>query len=58
MASDLRIEFSDMQGLSFRNLKCMRQFATTYLDRTIVQAALAQITWYHHYHEHSVFPSC
>jgi hypothetical protein len=37
-----------MQGLSPRNLKYMQQFATAYLDRAIVQAALAQITWYHH----------
>ncbi|MCF2498173.1 PDDEXK nuclease domain-containing protein [Dyadobacter chenhuakuii] len=48
LASDLRNEFPDMQGLSPRNLKYMRQFATAYPDPTFVQAALAQITWYHH----------
>ena len=37
-----------MKGFSPRNLKYMRAFATTWPDRRIVQASLAQLTWYHH----------
>jgi predicted nuclease of restriction endonuclease-like (RecB) superfamily len=59
LATDLRKAFPDMKGFSSRNLKYMRAFADTYpafvqdppaqtdADR-IVQAPLAQITWYHH----------
>jgi hypothetical protein len=36
-----------MQGFSSRNLKYMRKFAEAYPDLTVVQAPLAQITWYH-----------
>lgn len=49
LASDLRKEFPNVQGLSPRNLKYMRQSANAYTDREFVQAALAQITWYHHH---------
>ena len=48
LAKDLKSEFADMQGLSVRNLKYMRQFAKAYSDPEFVQASLAQITWYHH----------
>lgn len=48
LALDLRLEFPDMKGLSKRNLQYMRAFAEAYPDFQIVQAALAQITWYHH----------
>lgn len=48
LAHDLKSEFPDMQGLSPRNLKYMRQFAAAYPSLDFVQAALAQITWYHH----------
>jgi predicted nuclease of restriction endonuclease-like (RecB) superfamily len=48
LARDLRIEFPDMLGLSPRNLKYMRAFADAYPDFSIVQAPLAQLTWYHH----------
>jgi hypothetical protein len=37
-----------MKGLSPRNLKYMRAFATAWPNREIVQEALAQIPWYHH----------
>ena len=37
-----------MGGLSARNLKYMRAFAPVWTDREIVQAPLAQLTWYHH----------
>lgn len=36
-----------MKGFSPRNLKYMRAFAESYPDEPIVQAVLAQITWYH-----------
>jgi predicted nuclease of restriction endonuclease-like (RecB) superfamily len=36
-----------MQGFSPRNLKYMRAFAAAWPDASIVQAPLAQITWYH-----------
>lgn len=48
ISNDLHYEFPDMQGLSARNLKYMRKFADTYPDFSIVQATLAQLTWYHH----------
>ena len=46
LAADLREDFSNMKGLSPRNLKYMRAFAAAWPNRTIVQEALAQITWY------------
>lgn len=48
LSYDLRRAFSDMAGLSARNLKYMRAFASAWTDREIVQAPLAQLTWYHH----------
>jgi predicted nuclease of restriction endonuclease-like (RecB) superfamily len=64
MVSDLKFEFPDMKGLSSRNVKYMRAFADAYPDfiivqgqpaqsqidseNKIVQAALAQLSWYHH----------
>jgi len=47
LSADLREAFPDMKGLSPRNLKYMRAFAQAWPDRSIVQEALAQITWYH-----------
>jgi len=47
MSYDLKEEFPDMNGFSPRNLKYMRKFAETWPEKKIVQAALAQITWYH-----------
>jgi len=47
LSVDLSDAFPDMQGLLPRNLKYMRKFAETWPDKTIVQASLAQITWYH-----------
>lgn len=48
LSYDLRQAFPDMSGLSARNLKYMRAFASAWSDREIVQASLAQLTWYHH----------
>jgi predicted nuclease of restriction endonuclease-like (RecB) superfamily len=47
LAGDLRDAYPDMKGLSPRNLKYMRAFCAAWPDRAIVQAPLAQITWYH-----------
>ncbi len=47
LSSDLQKEYPDMAGLSPRNLKYMRAFAAAWPERSIVQEALAQITWYH-----------
>ncbi len=48
LAADLREAFPEMKGFSPRNLKYMRAFAAAWPDRAIVQASLAQLTWYHH----------
>lgn len=47
LARDLHLSFPEMKGLSPRNLKYMRAFAEAWPEEPIVQAALAQITWYH-----------
>jgi predicted nuclease of restriction endonuclease-like (RecB) superfamily len=47
LAHDLKVAFSDMSGLSPRNLKYMRKFAEVWPEREFVQEALAQIPWYH-----------
>jgi len=47
LSADLRQAFPDMRGLSPRNLKYMRAFASAWPERRIVQEGLAQITWYH-----------
>jgi cold shock CspA family protein len=47
LSADLRAAFPEMQGFSPRNLKYMRAFAAAWADEAIVQAPLAQLTWYH-----------
>jgi predicted nuclease of restriction endonuclease-like (RecB) superfamily len=47
LAQDLRAAFPEMKGFSSRNLKYMRALAEAFPDKTFVQEALAQITWYH-----------
>lgn len=47
LAQDIKLEFPDATGYSVRNLKYMAKFAQLFPDIEIVQAALAQITWYH-----------
>ncbi len=47
LATDLKRDFPDMKGFSPRNLKYMRAFAEAWPEEAIVQAVLAQITWYH-----------
>lgn len=46
LAADLRTAFPEMNGFSTRNLKYMRAFAASWPDRSIVQAPLAQLSWY------------
>ncbi|VFN03910.1 MAG: Predicted nuclease of restriction endonuclease-like (RecB) superfamily, DUF1016 family [Candidatus Kentron sp. G] len=47
LAHDLRTAFPEMKGFSPRNLKYMRAFAEAWPDPDFVQAALAQLPWYH-----------
>ncbi len=47
LSADLREAFPEMKGFSPRNLKYMHSFAAAWPDRAIVQAPLAQLTWYH-----------
>ncbi len=47
LSADLGQAFSEMKGFSPRNLKYMRAFAEAWPEEQFVQAALAQITWYH-----------
>jgi predicted nuclease of restriction endonuclease-like (RecB) superfamily len=47
LARDIKLEFPNAKGYSVRNLKYMRKFAAIFPEIKIVQAALAQLTWYH-----------
>lgn len=47
LASDLGRAFPDMRGLSPRNLKYMKAFASAWPDKAIVQQLAAQIPWFH-----------
>lgn len=47
LSADLRETFPDMKGLSPRNLKYMRAFASVWPDKKIVQQVAAQIPWFH-----------
>jgi predicted nuclease of restriction endonuclease-like (RecB) superfamily len=47
LAKDLSSEFPGIAGFSSRNLKYMRKFAEAYPDFSFVQAAPAQIPWWH-----------
>ncbi len=48
LSKDLRNEFTDMKGLSARNLKKMRRFAALYPKIEFVPTVSAQISWSHH----------
>lgn len=46
LSADLRSSFPEMKSLSLRNLKyIMRAFAEVYVEESIVQQVVAQITW-------------
>ena len=47
LAFDIKLDFPNATGYSARNLKYMSKFAKLFPDIKIVQAPLAQITWYH-----------
>jgi predicted nuclease of restriction endonuclease-like (RecB) superfamily len=47
LSADLKEAFPEMNSFSARNLKYMRRFAESWPELSIVQAVLAQITWYH-----------
>jgi predicted nuclease of restriction endonuclease-like (RecB) superfamily len=47
LAADLRRSYPEMKGLSPRNLKYMRALAEAWPEEEIVQAPLAQLTWFH-----------
>ena len=47
LAKDLRSEFPDMQGLSARNLSYMKAFAEAWPDDSILQQAVAKLSWGH-----------
>jgi predicted nuclease of restriction endonuclease-like (RecB) superfamily len=47
VASDLRVAFPDMKGLSSRNLKYMKAFAQHCPDFLIGQQSAAQLPWFH-----------
>jgi predicted nuclease of restriction endonuclease-like (RecB) superfamily len=46
LSIELQNTFPNMRGVSSRNLKYMRQFATIYTDIQFVQEVLAQLSWY------------
>ena len=46
LAADIKLSFPEMKGYSARNLKYMAKFAARFPADEIVQAPLAQITWY------------
>lgn len=47
LSRDLRQAFPEMKGLSPRNLKYMRAFASAWPDEEVVQQLVAQIPWGH-----------
>ncbi|HEY3376935.1 MAG TPA: DUF1016 N-terminal domain-containing protein [Armatimonadota bacterium] len=47
LADDLRQAFPEMRGFSQRNLTYMRDFASAWPEASLLQEALATITWYH-----------
>jgi len=47
LARDIKLDFPNTTGYSVRNLKYMAKFAKMFPNLEIVQASLAQITWYH-----------
>lgn len=48
LSADLRASFPGAKGFSPRNLRYMRDFATAWGDRAIVQQLAARLPWFHH----------
>jgi predicted nuclease of restriction endonuclease-like (RecB) superfamily len=47
LAMDIKLEFPATKGYSVRNLRYMRKFAEMFDEIAILQAPLAELTWYH-----------
>ena len=47
ISRELKLEFSDVEGFSVRNLKYMKKFYLEYKDNKIVQRIVAQLPWRH-----------
>lgn len=47
LSKDLALEFPEMKGLSPRNLGYMKAFAEAWPEESILQEALAKLTWFH-----------
>ena len=47
LATDLRVAFPEMRGLSRRNLHYIRSFAEAWPDVEVVQRLIAQLPWGH-----------
>lgn len=45
LADDLRAEFPEMSGWSYRNLLFMREFGAAYADTAIVKQLVSQLPW-------------
>ena len=45
LAKDLKLSFPDIKGLSARNLRYMKKFASTYDDFEILQQPVAKLNW-------------
>jgi predicted nuclease of restriction endonuclease-like (RecB) superfamily len=48
LSADLKRAFPDLNGFSPRNLRYMRQFASSWDAPDFWQAPLAKLSWYHH----------
>ena len=47
LAKDLKITYPNIKGMSARNLRYMKKFATIYENNEFLQEVLAKLTWYH-----------
>lgn len=48
LAHDIKVSFPDCSGLSVRNLKYMKKFATIFDEDDLDEYGFVHITWYHH----------
>ena len=47
VATELKLEFSDLKGFSVRNMQCMRLFYQEYNDNKNAQQVVARLSWGH-----------
>ena len=45
LATDLKLSFPEVKGLSATNLRYMKKFANTYTDSEIFQQPVGKLTW-------------